>query len=491
MFDKIGNLFDQSLNGDNVEEEIYNVCLLSSESSSTVKIDETTYPWGLFQEPQTVNITATPGTATDKKILFSHWEGAGATLGNSNSSQTTLEVNKDLSVTGFFNTVYNITSAYRSEMYQPYSDGRQDGDGNYLWNRAEDAHYGEDVAISTDGRFLYVGKPDLGNQYDSHTNGRGAVFIWESTKTQTLTSTVTTWSFKKVMYYSSPNYSIQDYNHFGNAISTFGNFVLIASLSERNDQNRGGAGRWTLYEYKEDSDSWSWVAEHVGTKWEEYGMDVSLDQTGVKRLALLKARSGDGAGSDGTSIVIWEEALDGSSWQNVTTIIPPDSAATSDADPPAFFSIELSGDFLFVGNSRYRYDINTGLNSSAINHSNIRDWGKVFIYQRQSNNTWSIVQTLTTPNQSYHEFGYKIDIDEDKLAIGAKLTTNSNNMRVFAYALQDDGTWAYGGSYTSNRSLSGSLSIALRGDQLALGHPSFDIQYKPNAGRAEIHQINY
>jgi len=495
MFDKIGDLFDQSLNGDNVEEEIYNVCLLSSESNSTVKIDETTYPWGLFQEPQTVNITATPGTAVDKKIVFSHWEGAGATLGNSNSAQTTLEVDKDLSVTGFFNSVYNVSSAYTQEMWQPYSDGRKDSGGNYLWQKSANARYGDDVAISTDGRFLYIGRPDDHN-YNGGGSGRGAVYIWESTKTQTLTSTVTTWTFKKIMYYSSPNYPIEDYNHFGHSISTFGNLLLIGSKSERWDGNRGGEGRWTLYEYNEDSDNWDWVAEHIDSKWNEYSTNVSLDQTGIKRFVVVKARAGDGAGDYGTHIQIWEEALDGSSWAVVNTIqppyTPPYTSNGRDLDnPPDFFRTELYGDFLVVSNYRYNYDIDTGLANGNINHDNIRSWGKVYIYKRQENNTWSIVDTLTTPSESYDYFGHDLAIDGDKMAIGARLAGNSSYKRVFAYTLQDDGTWAYGGPYTSNR-YAGDISVALRGDQLVIGDGARHKDSRTySVGRVEVHKVNY
>ena len=58
----------------------------------TALIDETGYRFGLFDGIQTVNITATP----NNNKAFLRWEGAGATLGDSTSQQTTLLVDKDL-----------------------------------------------------------------------------------------------------------------------------------------------------------------------------------------------------------------------------------------------------------------------------------------------------------------------------------------------------------------------------------------------------------
>ena len=102
--------FDQMLNSNNdISELIYDVCLFSDNNLSSVKIDETTYKWGMFANTQTVNITATPGVASDREIQFSHWAGDGAVFGDANSSQTTLLVDKDLSVTGYFSEILEGT----------------------------------------------------------------------------------------------------------------------------------------------------------------------------------------------------------------------------------------------------------------------------------------------------------------------------------------------------------------------------------------------
>ena len=102
--------FDQMLNFNNdITDLIYDVCLFSDSDLSSVKIDETTYKWGMFANTQTVNITATPGVASDREIQFSHWAGDGAVFGDANSSQTTLLVDKDLSITGYFSEILEVT----------------------------------------------------------------------------------------------------------------------------------------------------------------------------------------------------------------------------------------------------------------------------------------------------------------------------------------------------------------------------------------------
>jgi len=93
------NSFDNN-ESSNTETETFEVCLSVSPKGfgHTALIDETGYRFGLFAEPQTVNITATP----NNNKSFLRWEGAGAVFGDSASQQTTLLVDKDLFITGYF-----------------------------------------------------------------------------------------------------------------------------------------------------------------------------------------------------------------------------------------------------------------------------------------------------------------------------------------------------------------------------------------------------
>ena len=93
------NSFDNN-ESNNTETQTFEVCLSVSPKGfgHTALIEETGYRFGLFAEPQTVNVTATP----NNNKSFLRWEGAGAVFGDSTSQQTTLLVDKDLFVTGYF-----------------------------------------------------------------------------------------------------------------------------------------------------------------------------------------------------------------------------------------------------------------------------------------------------------------------------------------------------------------------------------------------------
>ena len=110
LADNLGNTFDKMLNfNEDISDLIYDVCLFSDKELSSVKIDETTYKWGMFAKTQTVNITATPGVVGDRDIEFMGWAGDGAVFGDVNSAQTTLLVDNDLSVTGYFSEIFQTT----------------------------------------------------------------------------------------------------------------------------------------------------------------------------------------------------------------------------------------------------------------------------------------------------------------------------------------------------------------------------------------------
>ena len=70
---------------------------------NTVVIDETTYKWGMFTSPQTINLSAegySDGQGND--CVFSEWTSSNVTFGDSSSANTTVFVDTDLSITGSF-----------------------------------------------------------------------------------------------------------------------------------------------------------------------------------------------------------------------------------------------------------------------------------------------------------------------------------------------------------------------------------------------------
>jgi len=108
LADNLGNTFDQMLNSNNdISNLIFDVCLFPEssleEEKNTVIIDETTYKWGMFASPQTINVSAqgySDGQGND--CVFSEWTSSNANFGDSSSANTTVFVDTDLSITGSF-----------------------------------------------------------------------------------------------------------------------------------------------------------------------------------------------------------------------------------------------------------------------------------------------------------------------------------------------------------------------------------------------------
>jgi hypothetical protein len=108
LADNLGNTFDQMLNSNNdISDLVLDVCLFPEssleEEKNTVVIDETTYKWGMFASPQTINISAqgySDGQGND--CVFNEWTSSNATFGDFSSANTTVFVDTDLSITGSF-----------------------------------------------------------------------------------------------------------------------------------------------------------------------------------------------------------------------------------------------------------------------------------------------------------------------------------------------------------------------------------------------------
>ena len=93
--------FDQTF-----QSLIYDVCLYTEDPANIVKIDETTYKWGIFKDTTVVNISATPQQVSDGSVSFVRWDGVGAVFGDPLDANTTLTVDKDLAITAYFTRLY-------------------------------------------------------------------------------------------------------------------------------------------------------------------------------------------------------------------------------------------------------------------------------------------------------------------------------------------------------------------------------------------------
>ena len=74
-----------------------------TEENNIVKIEESTYKWGIFSSAQTLNITATPfSDELGNNCVFQNWDSAQANLADEFSSSTSFFADRDMSITGYF-----------------------------------------------------------------------------------------------------------------------------------------------------------------------------------------------------------------------------------------------------------------------------------------------------------------------------------------------------------------------------------------------------
>jgi len=108
LADNLGLTAESILNnGTKISDLIFDACLFPESNleneRNTVVIDETTYKWGMFAGPQTINLSAegySDGQGND--CVFSEWTSSNANFGDSSSANTTVFVDTDLSITGSF-----------------------------------------------------------------------------------------------------------------------------------------------------------------------------------------------------------------------------------------------------------------------------------------------------------------------------------------------------------------------------------------------------
>jgi len=424
----MGNTFDQMLNSDtDISDSIYNVCLFSNESNSTVKIDETTYKWGMFSDTQTVNITATPGTTSDREIVFSRWAGDGAVFGNANSSQTTLLVDKDLSVTGYFSapttfTLLQTITAPDASISDQFGcsvsvDGTQMMVGSFLDDDAGDStgsvyvyelinntwtyqtkitspdpsendRFGVDVSV--DGAQMVVG------EY-FHDSGSGAVHVYELINN--------TWTHQTTITTPDGSHGV----NFGESVSVDGTKMMVGAGGNDDAGTNAGA----VYVYELINNTWTYQTKITApdpSSSAHFGVRVSLDGTQM----VVGAWNDDDAGDHAGSVYVYK--LINNTWTYQTKITAPDAAQGD------YFgaSVSVDGTLMMVG---------------AYGNDDVgQQTGSVYVYAL-INNIWTYEKQITASNASAFDFfGASVSIDGTRFVAGSP-GRNSNRGSVYVYSL--------------------------------------------------------
>ena len=412
----MGNTFDQMLNSDtDTSDSIYNVCLFSNESNSTVKIDETTYPWGIFNEPQTVNITAIPGTASYGDVEFKHWTGAGAVFGDFNKLKTTLVVDKNLSVTGCFNLPdIPITATFLQKII-PIEN--RDGD-----------QFG--ASISRQGDLMMVGaRTQTSTAYNA-----GSVYIYK------LENGVWTYTQEKLYGHFNTHGNETEIDYFGTSVSLDGNRVVIGASNDtyyNSEENitKTSAGSVSVFELVDDEwvlQTKLWHHDQIlngnteGLYYSRFGSALSLEGD---RMAAGMASVRPVTDSNNYGAVYIYDLVD-DEWTITDRITADDFENIDDQWLNFGSSVVLKGDQLFVGVTGDDEE-----NSGA---------GSVYVYQLV-NDEWTLQQKIYAPDADLNDqFGSGLSISNDIMVVGSVLEDEAglNAGAVYVYKLID-GMWTY------------------------------------------------
>jgi len=450
------NLNDNFTNGflgnDDISDTIHDVCLFSSDSRSEVKIDETNYKWGMFSDTQTVNITATPGTASDGDIVFTHWSGESVVLGDKNSSQTTLLVDRDLSVTGYFvkyATPEPICISPLNKITSP--------------NPTSESFGG---AVAVDGHRMVIGA--YGN--DSAASNAGIAYVYELVDRN--------WTLQTTLI--APDAAPEKY--FGAGVAIDGDRLMVSSWLD------GGYGSIYVYELIMNTDTgekeWTYQTKIMAPStayMQNFGraMDLQGDQlvVGDQRYDY----------KDNGAVFVYVVNPVNGVWTLQQTIYSQQHNIRNGGDYGEWFgdSVSLDGDRLFIGAAYEDIFKNNG--------TVLYQAGAVYLYEKSPGGSWTFKTKITAPDAAaFDYFGYGVAVHGDRLMIGSSRKPTSNRGEVYVYQLVA-GEWTYQNTKitamdAANNDRFGE-SLSLDGDRLLVGVP-YDRRPVDYAGSAYIYWLN-
>ena len=190
-------------------------------------------------------------------------------------------------------------------------------------------------------------------------------------------------------------------------------------------------------------------------------------------LAIVGARAADTNGSDSGAVVVYERT--GAAWGNPIQLTPTDGSAGDE------FGNQVAITDTFAVVASRRADV-----------AGLVDAGAVYVF-RKIGTGWQQVQKLVAPDPvTGGLFGHGIDLSGSRLAIGALGPAGgpvAGSGAAYVYRL-DGASWVFEAEVHQPSPANGTfgLSVAVDGDTLVVGSPSYDPLSGPSAGAAYVYQ---
>lgn len=283
------------------------------------------------------------------------------------------------------------------------------------------AQFGFSVALS--GDLMAVGAPE-------EVSSRGAVYLYQRDNQD--------WSLSERFEGNATG------DRFGQSVALL-NEVLAVGASGVGSENSGAA-----YIYRKDGNSWSLDDSLLPTQQRDngqYGFKVLLQQDWL----VIGSLRGDAAGEGSGYVYAYKQT--GNDW-TLDAVLGSDGQGANDNYASSF---DMENDTLVIGSFSQRLCQN-GPGTDA---------GEVRIYKRASGG-WSMEQLLEGEG-AWDRFGFSVDIDGDRLAVGAQCEDAAHSElsegAVYIFE-QDGGVWSQQEKLKSPEGAIGRYSLF--GDRIVL-----------------------
>lgn len=291
-------------------------------------------------------------------------------------------------------------------------------------------------------------------------------------------------------------------DHFGYAVAVDGDYAVIGSPFENEDENGSNTlqNSGSVYIYKRSASGvWSQhqkIVPNVRHLASSFGWSVAIDGNYIVVGAFADGTDADDLNNIGSSGSAYIFKLDGSGyWNQVQKLVAP----IRKVDDNFGCSVSISIDKVVIGSYGEDEDENE-LNE-------VESSGAAYVYEMNLNDVWVIKQKIvSTARVGADRFGYSVGISGDQMIISAlrdETDENENNNLVScgsAYVLKRDqlGSWNHVQKIVQDLRASGDNfgeSVAISGNRIIVGSPGEDedasnSNHQTDAGAAYVFEKN-
>jgi len=310
-----------------------------------------------------------------------------------------------------------------------------------------DDRFGKSVALSNN--WLVIGA----NRDDDSGDNSGSIYLYEYENSEII-------SEHKIIPYDG-----DDNDYFGKALALDGQWLAVTSLYDDINGEKSGSA----YIYKLEDNQWNFHSKldpDDGAPLDRFGYSIDIHDDTI----VIGSVYDDDYGQNSGSVYVYE--LNDDIWTFKSKL---NSVYQLEED---FFgvSVAVHGNIIAVGSV---YDDNGGNNA-----------GSVSIFKNE-NNTWIEYSILTaTDSQDYDFFGNAIDLNNQRLAIGAFHDDNiyQNSGSVYIYNINENIEFSYKiSAYDESINDNFGQSISIYENFLAAG--SINDDNGTNSGALYIYEL--